>query len=45
MKAQWPLMMTIAWVYAALAITLAANAIVAVSGISKLEEPHRPRPR
>jgi hypothetical protein len=38
-------MMTITWVYAALAIALAANAVVAVLAISKLEEPYRPRPR
>jgi hypothetical protein len=44
-KAQWPLMMTTTWVYAVLAIALAANAVVAVSAISKLEEPHGPRPR
>jgi hypothetical protein len=38
-------MMTITWVYAVLAIVLAANAVVAVLAISKLEEPHGPRPR
>jgi hypothetical protein len=38
-------MMTITWVYVLLAIALAANAVVAVSAISKIEEPHGPRPR
>jgi hypothetical protein len=38
-------MMTITWVYAALAFALAANAVVAVLAISSLEEPHEPRPR
>jgi hypothetical protein len=40
-KAQWPLMVTITWVYALLAIVLAANAVVAVAAIAKLEEPQR----
>jgi hypothetical protein len=45
-KAQWPLMATITWVYALLAIVLAANAVVAVTAISKLAEPPRgPTPR
>ena len=38
-------MMIITWVYTVLAIVLAANAVVAVLAISKLEEPYRPRPR
>jgi hypothetical protein len=44
-KAQWPLMMTITWVYAVLAIALAVNVVVVVSAISKLEleEPHGSR--
>jgi hypothetical protein len=35
-------MMIITWIYAALAIALAANAFVAFSAIAKLEEPHGP---
>ena len=42
-KAQWPLMMTITWVYAVLAIVLAANAVVAFEAIFRLEEPRGPR--
>jgi hypothetical protein len=38
-------MMIIPWVYAALAIAMAANAFVAFAAIAKLEEPHGPRPR
>jgi hypothetical protein len=38
-------MMIITWVYAGLAIALAANAFVAFPAIAKLEEPHGPRPR
>jgi hypothetical protein len=35
-------MMIITWVYAGLAIALAANAFVAFAAIAKLEEPHGP---
>jgi uncharacterized membrane protein len=44
-KAQWPLMMTITWVYALLAFVVAANAVTAFEAISKLEEPRGPGPR
>jgi hypothetical protein len=45
-KAQWPLMVTITWVYVLLAIVLAINAVVAVTAIAKLAEPQRgPTPR
>ena len=40
-----PLMMIITWVYTVLAIVLAANAVVAVLAIAKLEEPHGHRSR
>jgi hypothetical protein len=40
-KAQWPLMVTTTWVYALLASVVAANAVVALAAISKLEEPPR----
>ena len=36
-------MMTITWVYALLALVLAANAVVAFEAIFKLEEPRGPR--
>lgn len=42
-RAQWPLMGTITWVYAVLAIVLAAMAVIALAAISKIEEP-RPHP-
>jgi hypothetical protein len=38
-KAQWPLMGAITWVYAVLAIVLAAMAVLAFATISKMEEP------
>jgi hypothetical protein len=38
-------MMNITWVYALLALVLAANAVVAFAAISKIEEPRDPRPR
>jgi hypothetical protein len=38
-------MMTITWLYALLALVLAANAVVAVEAIFKLEEPHGPGAR
>jgi hypothetical protein len=42
-RAQWPLMGTITWIYAVLTIVLAAMAVLALAAISKIEEP-RPHP-